>query len=162
EGMNYLRGELRAALDVPSKMRSFLTKNMNMWVDQAEDGYMPMDKWRAANAADGEMPDLRGRPCYVGVDLSAKIDLTSVAFEFPLEGGHFVVLSHSFMPEETLAVKRKTDKVPYDAWVRQGYITVTPGAVVDYQFIRQYIKDQVERNGWDIQEICVDPWNATQ
>src|SRR5690606_9353956 len=66
------------------------------------------------------------------------------------------------MPEETLAVKRKTDKVPYDAWVRQGYITVTPGAVVDYQFIRQYIKDQVERNGWDIQEICVDPWNATQ
>src|SRR5690606_17976235 len=40
EGMNYLRGELRAALDVPAKMRSFLTKNMNMWVDQAEDGYM--------------------------------------------------------------------------------------------------------------------------
>lgn len=159
EGMQYLRGELRAALDVPSKMRSFLTKNMNVWVDQAEDGYMPMDKWRAAN---GEIPDLRGHPCYVGVDLSAKIDLTSVAFEFPLEGGHFVVLSHSFMPEETLAVKRKTDKVPYDAWVRQGYITVTPGAVVDYQFIRQYIKDQVERNGWDIQEICVDPWNATQ
>lgn len=159
EGMNYLRGELRAALDVPSKMRNFLTKNMNIWVDQKEDGYMPMDKWKAAR---GEIPDLRGRPCYVGVDLSAKIDLTSVAFEFPLEDGRYAVLSHSFMPEETLALKRKTDKVPYDAWVRQGYITETPGAVVDYQFVRQYIKDQAAENGWDIQEICVDPWNATQ
>ncbi|HHW13483.1 MAG TPA: terminase large subunit [Firmicutes bacterium] len=159
EGMAYLRSELQAALDVPSKMRNFLTKNLNQWVDQKEDGYMPMEKWRACK---GEIPDIRGRECYIGVDLSAKIDLTSVGFEFPLENGGFVVLSHSFMPEETVAQKRKTDKVPYDAWIRQGFITETPGAVVDYQFIRQYIKDQVAEHGWVVREVCVDPWNATQ
>ncbi|PCN42074.1 terminase, partial [Brevibacillus laterosporus] len=42
EGMAYLRGELKAALDVPEKMRNYLTKNMNRWVDQKENGYMSL------------------------------------------------------------------------------------------------------------------------
>jgi phage terminase large subunit-like protein len=159
EGISYLRGELRAALDVPEKMRTFLTKNMDVWVDQREAGYMQLDKWKACKK---DMPDLTGRMVYVGVDLSAKIDLTSVGFEIPLSDGCFAVLSHSFMPEDTLRAKMQTDKVPYDQWVKQGYITVTPGAVVDYQFVKQYIKDQVARYKWEVQEICFDPWNATQ
>src|SRR5690606_4899809 len=51
-GMEYLRAELQAALGVPSQMRSFMTKNLNIWVDQREDGYMPMDRWRACAASD--------------------------------------------------------------------------------------------------------------
>jgi phage terminase large subunit-like protein len=159
EGMAYLRSELQVALDVPSKMRNFLTKNMNQWVDQKEDGYMPMEKWEACK---GELPELRGMSCYVGGDLSAKIDLCSVGFEFPLEDDKYAVYSHSFIPEDTLAAKRKTDKVPYDLWVKQGHITVTPGAVVDYQFVRKYIKDKLGAEGWIPVETCLDPWNSTQ
>ena len=160
EGIHYLRGQLRVALEAPEKMRNFLTKNMNIWVDQKENGYMPMDKWKECGT--DHFPDLYGTECYVGVDLSKKIDLTSVAFEFPLEDGRFAVLSHSFIPEDTLSQKRKTDKVPYDLWVKQGWITVTPGAVVDYQFIKKYILDRIAENGWKVQEICFDPYNATQ
>ena len=160
EGIHYLRGQLRVALEAPEKMRNFLTKNMNIWVDQKENGYMPMDKWKECGT--DHFPDLYGTECYVGVDLSKKIDLTSVAFEFPLGDGRFAVLSHSFIPEDTLSQKRKTDKVPYDLWVKQGWITVTPGAVVDYQFIKKYILDRIAENGWKVQEICFDPYNATQ
>lgn len=162
-GMEYLRAELQAALDMPSKMRNFLTKNLNMWVDQREQGYMPMDRWRicAANK-DNPMPDLSGRECYIGVDLGAKIDLTSVAVEFPLEGGRFAVLSHSFIPEERLRERLKTDKQPYDSWARLGWLTVVPGAVVDQQAIIDWIDAEVAKNGWQVREICVDPWNATQ
>ncbi|WP_143287130.1 terminase large subunit, partial [Caenibacillus caldisaponilyticus] len=160
EGRNYLRGELKTALDVPEKMRNFLTKNMNIWVDQKDNGYMPMDKWKACGT--DQLPDLQGRECFVGVDLSKKIDLTSISFEFPLGDGRFVVLSHSFIPEDTLDTKRKTDKVPYDLWVKQGWITTTPGAVVDYQFIKSYIQHKAEEKGWIIREICYDPYNATQ
>ncbi|GEO27035.1 terminase [Alicyclobacillus acidoterrestris] len=160
EGMKFLRGELKAAKDVPEKMRSFLTKNMNRWVDMKENGYMPMDKWRACGV--DEMPGLEGVDCYVGVDLSKKIDLTSVSFEFPLTDGRFVVKSHSFLPEDTLAEKRQTDKVPYDLWIHQGWMTATPGAVVDYRFIRAYIEREARENGWRIKEICYDPYAATQ
>jgi phage terminase large subunit-like protein len=160
EGRAFLRAELQAALDVPEKMRNFLTKNMNIWVDQKDNGYMPMDKWRACGT--DEMPDLQGRECYVGVDLAAKIDLTSVAFLFPLEGGLYAVKHHSFIPEDTLAAKRRTDKVPYDLWVQQGWITATDGAVVDYRYIMAYIQRMEQERGWRIKEICYDPFNATQ
>ncbi len=160
EGVKFLRSQLKAALDAPEKMRNFLTKNMNIWVDQKANGYMPMNAW--ADCYCEELPDLQGRECYVGVDLSQKIDLTSVSFEFPLGDGRYVVKSHSFMPEDTFEEKRKTDKVPYDLWEQQGWLTITPGAVVDYDFIQAYIERVSDKNGWKVKEICYDPYNATQ
>ncbi|KYD26530.1 hypothetical protein B4109_3149 [Geobacillus stearothermophilus] len=160
EGVNFLRGELKAALDVPEKMRNFLTKNMNIWVDMKDNGYMDMSKW-ADCGQDFDLTTLEGMECTVGVDLSAKIDLTSVGFEFKKDG-KYIVLSHSFMPEDTLDRKRKTDKVPYDLWVQQGWITTTPGAVVDYNFIKSYIKNFEQQYNVKVREICADPWNATQ
>ncbi|UYL94007.1 terminase large subunit [Geobacillus phage vB_GthS_PK3.6] len=160
EGVNFLRGELKAALDVPEKMRNFLTKNMNRWIDMKDNGYMDMSKW-AACGQDFDLSTLEGLECIVGVDLSAKIDLTSVSFIFKKDG-KYIVLSHSFMPEDTLDRKRKTDKVPYDLWVQQGWITTTPGAVVDYNFIKSYIKQFEQQYNVKIREICADPWNATQ
>jgi phage terminase large subunit-like protein len=160
EGIAYLRGELKAALDVPEKMRNFLTKNMNVWVDMKDNGYMDMSKWSACGQ-DFDLSIIEGMECTVGVDLSAKIDLTSVGFEFKKDG-KYIVLSHSFMPEDTLDRKRKTDKVPYDLWVKQGWITTTPGAVVDYNFIKSYIKNFEQQYKVKIREICADPWNATQ
>jgi phage terminase large subunit-like protein len=160
EGLAYLRGQLKAALDVPEKMRTFLTKNLNVWINERPQGYMNMAKWAAC--AVKQLPDLGGRKCYIGVDLSAKIDLASVAFEFPLEDGFVAILSHSFMPEDTLAAKRKTDKVPYDLWVKQGHITPIDGAVIDDNDIINYIVKRVEENGWEVAEVCFDQWGARQ
>lgn len=159
EGLDSLREMVSAALDAPEKMREFLTKNMNVWVDAKPQGYMDMAKWALCK---GVVPDLRGRACVLGVDLSAKIDLTSVSFEFHLDDGKYVVLSHSFMPEDKLAEKRKVDKVPYDLWVKQGYISPTPGAVVDYRFMKQYILDRFQQSGWVKGEMPYDEWNAGQ
>lgn len=157
EGRDYLAAELQAALDVPDKLVNFLTKNMNVWVNQRENGYMRMDKWAACPK---EEVDVTSVPCYVGVDLSSKLDLTSVSFVFPLNDGRFYVVSHSFIPEERLVEKRHEDKVPYDLWVKQGLMTATPGAVVDYEFVKEHIKRTIADHGWEVAEVCVDPWNA--
>lgn len=162
-GMRSLRADFQEALDDPHKLRNFLIKNLNMWVDQREEGYMPMDRWNAcATSDDNPMPDLDGRECCIGVDLSAKIDLTSVAVEFPLEDGRVAILSHSFMPEETIDQRRKEDKVHYDLWVQQGWITPIPGAVVDHNVIADWIDEQVEAHGWQVREVAIDPYLASQ
>lgn len=158
EGVNFLRGELKTALDVPEKMRNFLTKNMNIWVNMRDGGYMDTKKWADCK---GEIPDLRGRECYVGIDLSKKIDLTSVYCVFPYNE-NFVVVGHNFMPEDTFFERMKTDKVPYDLWEKRGYITLTPGSVVDYKFIEEYIENMANNKGWIIKELDYDPYNATQ
>lgn len=158
--MDFLRQQLQEALDKPELMRSFLTKNMNKWVDMNDiAGYIPLNKWRKCFSSN--MPDTRGQQVYIGVDLSAKLDLTSLSFEFKIDD-KYIVFSHSFMPQEKLEEKRKKDKVPYDLWVKQGWITTTPRAVIDYRFVKQYMLDEVKKNDWIIKEICIDPWNSSQ
>ncbi|MCC3933366.1 terminase large subunit, partial [Bacillus thuringiensis serovar kurstaki] len=89
EGQSFLKGELQSALDVPEKMRNFLTKNMNRWVDMKENGYMDMQKWKNCKET-VELSELKGLECTVGVDLSAKIDLTSISFEFKKDDKYIV------------------------------------------------------------------------
>jgi phage terminase large subunit-like protein len=159
-GMSKLRSDLKIALDNPEKMRSFLTKRVNRWVDQKANGYMNMTKWsECARKIDWE--ELRGQEVYIGVDLSAKIDLTSVNFETKKDG-KYLIKNHSFMPEDTIALRSRTDHAHYQLWTKQKWITATPGAVVDYSFIKKYIKEKEEQYDLKIKEICADPWNATQ
>ncbi|MEC2233826.1 terminase large subunit [Bacillus subtilis] len=159
-GLNYLRGELEVALAVPEKMRNFMTKNMNIWVNMRENGYMDMQAW--TDCGSDKIPDLKNRECYVGIDLSKTIDLTAASFIFPLDDGSFAVESHGFMPEDTFHERMKTDNVPYDLWKKRGWLTTTDGAVVDYDYIRAFIKKMENQNGWRIKEIGYDPYNATQ
>ncbi|PNQ81951.1 terminase large subunit [Paenibacillus sp. F4] len=162
-GIKMLRSELKMALADPEKMVNYKIKNMNLWVDAKQSGYMDMSKWKACGASDeNPMPDTTGLEVIAGIDLSRTIDLTSCSFEIQLPDGRLAVFSHSFMPEDTLKARKQTDKMPYDLWVDQGWITITPGSVVDYDFIMQYIPTKAEQNGWKIKEICYDPYNATQ
>ncbi|ADU30989.1 terminase large subunit [Evansella cellulosilytica] len=160
-GRDYLKQELKIAQDQPSKRRGVMTKNFNIWLDQKDDGYMKMGKWaKCGESEDNPFPDVRGRKCFVGLDLSKKIDLTSVSFEFPLDDGRYAILSHSFIPEETLKEKMQTDSVPYDEWVREGWITETRGARVDYKKVQKYIIQEAKKNNWEIVEVAYDEWSA--
>lgn len=161
--MDDLQRKCAKAKELPAAQNTFLCKELDMWVSQTE-RWMDMEKWNACpvEALDeyGEVIDLTGRTCYVGLDLSATTDMTSVNLEFPLDDGRYAVISHSFIPEERVLEKEKRDKVPYTAWERQGYITFTPGEVVDYEWVKSYILEQAAK--YDIKEIDFDPWNATQ
>lgn len=160
-GLKKLRSDLKIALDNPEKMRSFLTKRMNIWVDQKENGYMNMTKWNDCGRRKVTWEDFRGQEVVIGIDLSAKIDLTSINFETKKDG-KYIIKNHSFMPEDTLAQRAKTDKAHYQLWASQGWIKPTPGAVVDYNFIKSFIKEKEKSLQLKIKEICADPWNATQ
>ncbi|WP_275381724.1 terminase TerL endonuclease subunit [Xenorhabdus bovienii] len=50
----------------------------------------------------------------------------------------------------------KTDRVPYDAWKRQGFLRTTPGATVDYEYIAKELVEIVER--FDIDILHFDRW----
>jgi phage terminase large subunit-like protein len=65
------------------------------------------------------------------------------------------------MPEATFFAKRKSDKVPYERWEKQGWITVTPGAEVDYRFMVKYVVEFIEKNELVEKEFCFDKYMAT-
>jgi len=158
EGLAYLEKKYEEAANSPEKLRNLLTKHMNVWVNQRDAGYMNMAKW---NACKSEIPDLKGVSCYAGFDLSAKIDMTSLVFEFPIDE-RYIVLCRSFMPEARLAERMKTDRVPYDLWADEGWLIVTRGEAVDYRFVKDYALRWEKELGAYIEEFCFDPWGATQ
>ncbi len=166
QGVETIKDRLDLALGAPEKMRDFLTKNMNVWVNQRTFGYMDMNKWARCQVSEDEFFALvyenSDRNCYIGLDLSAKIDLTSVTFEFIGNDDKYYIYSHSFMPSAMFENKMKVDQVPYDLWEKLGWLTVTEGAVVDYRGVKKWFVDKCEQQAWNIEEVCIDPWGATQ
>ena len=154
-----LAGKLKAALDAPEKMRSYLTKNMNMWVDMREDGYMDMQKWSKCKE-NFTYEDFRGMECIVGADLSVKLDLTSIAFEF-FKDDKFWFIQHSWIPQETYDKRMREGKYRFDLWVEEGNLSICPGATNDYDEIKAYMERIKETYNIKIREFCYDPHNAT-
>jgi phage terminase large subunit-like protein len=101
---------------------------------------------------------LKGRRCYVGLDLSSTKDLTAAVAVFPDDDG-FDVLAQFFVPKESIRERSNRDRVPYDQWEREGYLVATPGNVVDYEAVRQTLKDWGAE--FEVREIAFDQWNAT-
>lgn len=165
QGVEKIREEYKIAKEIPEHMTAFLTKCMNVWVQAKHNGYMDMAKWKACEVE--VIPvDTHGMSVYVGLDMSAKIDLTSVAFIIPYQDGEvvkYIVYSHSFVPSNEKLMERKAkDKAAYDAWERMGYITVTDTPIVDQGAVMQYILDTCKTNGWQIECLCFDPANASK
>lgn len=171
-GRERIQDAYNTAKVVPEKMTAFLTKCMNIWVQAKENGYMDMAKWRACQVE--ELPiDIRGRGVYVGFDMSAKIDLTSVAFIIPFLSGEldqtgeeivkYIVFSHSFIPNrEKLAERKAKDKADYDAWECMGFLTVTDTPIVDQNAVIGYVLDTCRKHDWRIETLCFDPANASK
>lgn len=172
DGQDKIRGEYKIAKEIPEHMTAFLTKCLNVWVQAQENGYMDMAKWKACQV--DEIPiNTKGMSVYVGFDMSAKIDLTSVAFIIPFLSGEYdntnqeivkyIVYSHSFIPNREKLIERKSrDKVDYDAWERMGYLTVTDTPIVDQNAVLKYVKDTCEKQDWKIECLCFDPANAAK
>lgn len=171
-GRDKLRQAYKTASEVPEHMSAFLTKCMDVWIMAKEDGYMNMAKWKACQVS--KIPvDTKGMPVYVGFDMSAKIDLTSVAFVIPFESEEkdpegkpvvkYIVYSHSFVPSrEKLVERKRKDKAPYDAWEREGFLTVTNTPIVDQGTVMRYVLNTCRENKWEIETLCFDPANASK
>lgn len=127
-------------------MNELLTKTFNVWVNAKSSGYLNLEKWKRCGMR--PFPEVAYLPVFVGIDLSLRIDLTSVSFVVVLNEGNYAVLSHSFMPQDALEEKRHADKAPYDVWEKQGWLTIIPGAEVDYHFVLDYILEIYEKYNW--------------
>lgn len=153
EEMQILAARAKA---IPAQENNFRRLYLNQWTEQAS-RWMSMAQWDAC-AAPVERAALAGRKCFVGMDLSTTTDLTALVAVFPDERG-FDVLARFFVPADRIRERSLRDHVPYDEWSRQGQLTATTGAVVDYEAIRAALKAWAAE--FSVQMIAYDPWNAT-
>lgn len=171
EKLQTLKTDAQTAKDMGgSDLRDFLTKSLNMWVQNTDDQFIQPDKWQKCGT-ERTLEDMRGRSCWVGLDLSSGGDLTTYALEFPEEyttdegekKDRYYFYSHSFMPKGRLEEHIETDLAPYDLWANMELITVTGGLndfKNDYKFIIKDLQRLKDEYGFKFLGIGIDPHNA--
>jgi phage terminase large subunit-like protein len=147
------------------ELRNFMTKSLNIWVEYADTQYMDIGHWMKCGE-DTSLEDMRGKGCYLGLDLSSGGDLTTGALDFPLdieETRKYYLHSHSFIPAKRVAEHEKSDLAPYRMWIKDGLLTPTEtlgGVKTDYKYIIAYYKDLIEKYDLQLLGIGYDPHNA--
>ena len=157
--LSYMEDEARKARNQPRKLNAFLQKLLNQWTQQVTRWLNP-ERWIPCHRTDFDEAKLEGRPCVGGLDLSSVSDLTAFVLVFSSPDGSIDVLCRFWLPEETIRQASLRGQKYYEQWEQDGFLSATPGNVVDYDFIRAEINALSKR--FAIQEIAFDPYNATQ
>ena len=148
-----------AALAEPSSMNAFQRLHLNRWTQQIE-RWLDVDHWNRCGQ-DVDLAELMGRECYMGLDLSSKLDLTALAIVFPpVEDKLWRLVVRCYIPEQTMHTREQLERIPYRAWEKKGYVTATPGNTIDYDFILKDI--ELLSQDHNVQEVAYDPWSAQQ
>lgn len=153
-----LRQMAREAENRPADREAFRQYHLNVWLDHSATPFVEMAVYDRG-AAPLDLGALRGRPCWLGVDLSSTTDLTAIVAAWRLEDG-YAVKPWFFVPADNLRARADRDGVPYPQWAAEGHITPTPGNVVDYDYVEQTVRDLCAE--FDVREIAFDPHLARQ
>ena len=158
--LDRVRDAYREASQNPAEENVFRQLRLCQWVTSTvrwipdhiyEQGNRPID-----------LESLKGRDCYGGLDLSSSGDITAFVLMFPpcTETEPYYMLPFFWVPEDTIPLRVKRASVPYDVWVRQGYLMSTEGNVIHYGFIEKVIEQLGKL--YHIREIAFDRWGAVQ
>lgn len=155
----YLAAECARAQQAPAYQNTFRRLHLNQWTQQAE-RWLDMSAWDACGFP-VEAKALEGRACYGGLDLASSSDVAAFVLVFPEEDGErFSALPFFWIPRENMIERARRDRVPYDAWTRDGWMRSTEGNVIDLGYICRDVVELGKR--FNIREIAFDRWGAVQ
>lgn len=149
----YLQEAFQRAQRTPAFENTFRNLHLNQWTE-SESRWIRSSDW---DECQGTLPDLSGVPCYIALDLGSTDDITALAAVHELEEKRCLRM-WLFCPEETVRQASKRYQRQYQQWIRDGWLTTTPGSATDYGFIRQKITDL--RMSHEILMAGLDPWQA--
>lgn len=156
---DFMRAQADKARASSADRATFKRLHLGIRANQKE-AYIPVKMWdRAAGDGSWTPESMEGSVVYGGMDLAAVSDLCALMYVAPQEGGPDRVWGYYWIPEAALDRLDHMTELAATEWVRQGWITVTPGNVTDYDFIRSRINEDMGR--YDIRSVGFDPWNST-
>jgi phage terminase large subunit-like protein len=153
------KNALEKVKESPSGLNNFLRLRLNIWTD-AETAYIAHDVWVRCGLDPIDIEALRGKPCYAGIDLSSKKDITALCLLFGDENEGFTVLPFFWIPETEAKLREREDSIPYTQWAREGLVTLSPGSAIDYDLIEAKIIELSKT--FRILSITSDDWGSAE
>ena len=143
-----------AAKRMPSREAQYRNLILNQRVS-AHSPFVPMSLWEACNGQPDE-DVFREGPCYIGLDLSAKNDLTAMAIVAKAPDLTWHARVFFYAPLNGLIERATRDRAPYDVWKQQGWLEATPGSSVEYEAVGQKLIELCDT--YPVQKVSFDRW----
>lgn len=144
--------QMEDARRMPSRQPEFENLILNRRVEAASP-FVSRPVWNACAEAVSEFPsDL---PVYGGLDLSAVQDLTALVLIGRMDDV-WQVRPWFWLPQDTIYDRAKADRVPYDQWMREGYLLTAPGKSVDFEYVANFLRGLFDK--YDIRKLAFDRW----
>lgn len=173
----------QAILEGEEKVVSFKTLNLNWWCDAAK-SYIDDESWMKSPSGVFDIEELKGRECFVGLDMADSDDYCAAAFMFPpvewrnFEArqkkkdedifrrsamrcdGEFKVLWLFWIPGDTVTKRTKKGQYTLRDWIKEGFVKVCPDSnVIDPRIIENDILAFADN--FKVKFLWYDKWNAT-
>lgn len=150
--------EFREAADRAQRLPAFEAAFRNLYLNQrvaAEAHFLTPSVWESC----ARKPDpalLRHAKLSAGLDLSGTTDLTALVLTATDAKGDVHIWPYFWAPADGLRERSQADRVPYDLWARDGLLTLTPGASIDYAWVAARIAQLAA--DYRIERIRFDRW----
>lgn len=158
---SYLESMAKRAKNSPAELASFKRLHTGQRTKQTT-AYIDLKAWDRNKGTVLNEDYLQGRTAYGGLDLGSVSDITALCWLFPYTDGRvgYDAIWRFWAPEDTLDQLDKRTAGSASTWVRDGWLTLTPGNVTDYDFIQQQVL--ADMDAFDVETVGFDKWNATQ
>ena len=148
--------EVRAMANDAKRMPTRENEYRNLILNQRVEAHSPFISRAAWEAcAEAIDPDWSGRKVYAGLDLSSTSDLTALVMTTRIDGV-WHVRPVFWLPGEGLTEKSRVDRVPYDVWVKTGFLQTTPGRTIEYEWVAHELRTVFD--DYDIAAVAFDRW----
>lgn len=152
--ISYLRNQVLKATNDPSKLTNLLCKDFNVRQNDTQ-------TWLRFEELNNEKKNEEFRDCYCigGCDLSSTTDLTCATL-LGYKNDEVLVKQMYWIPSRKLDFKIKDDGIPYDKWLKAGWLRLSEGSKIDYHDVTNWFVEQVQE--FDLRPLWIgyDSWNA--
>jgi phage terminase large subunit-like protein len=158
KNINDLREKVKRAKENPKLVKNLLCKEFNIR-ETSEQAWLSFDT--IVNESKYNIKELKPRYGIIGLDLSDTTDLTcaTVLFKVPMDDTVYVKQMY-WLPADRLDEHIKTDKVPYDIWLEQGWIRICEGNRINYHDVMDWFNEVNSEDDIYFYKAGYDSWNA--
>ena len=154
------RDDLETQLTKAARLPATEATARNLLLNQrvaAESLFMAPSVWKK-NSGEPDLDVFRENPVAIGLDLSARNDLTAAVLAARDELGVVHLLPYVFTPSRDIEERARRDRAPYDAWVRDGQMYAIGGASIDYDQVAGFLAAEMNRLGIAPAFVMFDRW----
>lgn len=142
------RDEYQDWLLHPEQNGDLLTKRMG--IRRGFEDYAVTD-YEKVKATNRPLPDLRRKPCTVGIDYAEISDFASVDFHFKI-GKERYDINHSWLCLQSKDLQRI--KAPWQDWADKGLLTLVDDVSINPRLLTEYICEMGKQ--YQIRMLCMD------